>query len=181
MANLNLLPLKKQRHIYLTKLFKILQKELLIISLILFSFIAVLKIGQLFLQTELKNLKINMNQQKQKYQNLDHEITVLNQNLMIYDKINQKTTSLSSLFSELNQQLENKIYLNQIIVEQKEEEGLIKFTVEGFYETRPDFLNFIRNLENSAIFSDFNSPLENLVQAENGEFTIYFNYKLVVS
>lgn len=180
MINLNLLPKEKQKNIQLNKLFELLKKQVLLYSFILIIIILLFKTGDFLLQRELKNINEKINAEKIKYQDIEQEISAFNQNLILYNEINQKSINYSLLFKELNDLLTEKIYFNKLtaVKNEKDEQQKIKFIITGIYEKREDFLAWQDNFKNSQIFEDFDSPVANLINAELGNFYISFVYPI---
>lgn len=102
---------------------------------------------------------------------LEKNITEANQKISNLNLFYKNQVDLTEILEKISFLLPLNVYLTDF--NYQKEKNLI--ALRGFAQTREDFLEFKKSLETEKGFSNFNSPISNLVKPTDIDFYVSFN------
>lgn len=198
MIDFNLLPPEVREELKWGKINRSFIMHSVIIIAMVFIFILFLLIIQLYADIRLSDLEKTINLRKenvriQKVKDLENEIKIFNEHLTTVDKIQRNHLYFSQVISIFTENVPDSVQiarLNIIQLEEKEnnavqpkkssvvdasskktEEKKFQININGKAAKRDDLLFFKNALEKTSCFAKIYSPLSNLVEREDIDFS----------
>jgi cell division protein FtsB len=198
MIDFNLLPPEVRKELRWEKINRSFIMHSVIIIAMVFIFILFLLIIQLYADIRLSDLEKTINLRKenvriQKVKDLENEIKIFNEHLTTVDKIQRNHLYFSQVISIFTENVPDSVQiarLNIIQLEEKEnnavqpkkssvvdasskktEEKKFQININGKAAKRDDLLFFKNALEKTSCFAKIYSPLSNLVEREDIDFS----------
>src|SRR3989338_8766534 len=180
MITINLIPTNKKEEIRLSEVDIVIKN--LIISLLLFiiTVAIILLVSKMILQNTFNRIVADTTLTTRYGNIFSNDIKIFNQRLRAVEKIQKKYIPWTNfIFSFVNLVPEDiSIATLNLEAEAKNEEDNNTVTISGTAKTREKLLQFKANLENSALFSSIDIPLENLLKKEGVNFNIKAKFNL---
>ncbi len=199
MINFNLLPPEAREELKWEKINRSFIMHSVIIIAMVFIFILFLLIIQLYADIKLSDLEKTINLKKenikmQEVKDLENEIENFNGYLTAIDKIQKKHLYFSQVISIFTESVPDSVQTARLNIiqpkeekknnavqpkktsaggtsSQKEEEKKFQININGKAAKRDDLLLFKNALEKTSCFAKIYSPLSNLVERENIDFS----------
>lgn len=176
--SLNLLPPQEVKTVkyFFWRRYVIVSTILIIIAEIIL--IIVLAVMQLFLSREYNEKKKSIeNQNKsnetEEIKKAEQKINEFNSYLTRLQEIQKNNINRTEILDLITEQQTTEIKLVSIIFAEDNK----KISLKGTAPTREAFMQFKDQLEKTKSFSDFNSPLSNIINATNINFSLSFLIK----
>lgn len=169
MINLNLIS-PEQKKLLKTKRIYLLFKNL---SSVILVFTIIISVALIFTYNSL-DIFYNLNPYTKDSMSLDEqEINTINNQLNNIVTIQNRFTLWSKIIITITNLIPENIKVDNLEINKKTK----KVRIDGFAETRNDYLDLINSLEQDENLSDLKSPLENLLSKEDINFSISFTYQ----
>ena len=177
MITLNLLPTIQKEKIKKMAICSLCENLIVSVFVSLSIIGAVFLISDNILQNNLIEFTAKTTGLPSQRQGLDMEIKKINSELKIINSIQGKFIKWSDFLLVLNETIPEKVRLTNIEIKSKnvsdETGGTRKsLALTGTAAMRDDLLKFQKNLENHPIFLEIESPISNILQQKNIEFTL---------
>lgn len=170
---INLLTQEKKKHLIQVAQFKFVQNILQVI-LIALSFEAIcLMLSIVLLQIYFSGISSNIVNVNNKYTTQSKDIIAINKTVQKIDRIQQQYHPVTPTIIAVTDLLPNGIILNTLNIDY--EKKTISFS--GLADTRQNFLDFQKTLNESEMFLHAESPVSDLTKKENIAFNINANLK----
>jgi Tfp pilus assembly protein PilN len=168
MIIINLLSPKQKQEIKIKRICIII-RELVMLFLLFTSIIAIFLVAsKYYLEQQLTDLIIKNASEIKISQEINRQITIINQKIDDLEKIQQDFHHWSSFFAEISALTPDDIYLQSSKINSQDS----TFKLSGIAATRDSLINFKEKIENSPLFSKVNLPLVDLLAKTNNKFNI---------
>ncbi len=179
MITVNLLPTSAVKQLKLLRLRKFFLIRVLILSFYGFLIAGGLSATLFLLTAQNRHLEEQLVQRKQeektaKFLEVQQKINIFNQNLQSVAKLQERHTVITPILVELSRLTPATIRLTALRIAVADQSAQLT----GLAQTRDVLLLYQKALEESNLFLEVASPLSNLTNRENVEFSLQFKIDL---
>lgn len=179
MITINLLPVSEVKQLKLLRL-----RKFFLIRVLILSFYGFLIAGGLWATLSLLNaqdrdLERQLSQRKQeektaKFLEVQQKISTFNQNLQNVARLQERHAAITPILVELSRTTPATVRLTTLRIIVADQSAQLA----GIAQTRDALLAYQKALEESDLFLEVTSPLSNLTNRENVEFSLQFKLNL---